>query len=76
MALLSLLRGASSDTVRAVIDPSGRVLRAIVLSKGESKLFAEETLAAVKRWRFAPGKAGGKAVMCLVDIPAEFKLDR
>lgn len=63
-------------TVRAVIDPSGRVLRAIVLSKGESHLFAEETLAAVKRWRFAPGKAGGKPVMCVVEIPVVFKLDR
>lgn len=63
-------------TVRAVIDPTGRILRAIVLSKGDSHLFTEETLAAVKRWRFSPGKAGGKPVMCVVEIPVVFKLDR
>lgn len=63
-------------TVRAVIDPSGRILRAIVLSRDDSHLFAEETLAAVKRWHFSPGKAGGRPVMCVVEIPVVFKLDR
>lgn len=63
-------------TVRAVIDAEGRVLRAVALPGNDVHLFAQETLTAVKRWRFAPGKVGGNPVMCVVEIPVVFRLDR
>ncbi|CAK7021735.1 MAG: Vitamin B12 import ATP-binding protein BtuD [Desulfovibrio sp.] len=63
-------------TVRAVIDAEGRVLRAVALPGNDVHLFAQETLTAVKRWRFAPGKVGGNPVMCVVEIPVIFRLDR
>lgn len=62
--------------VRAVIDAQGRVVRAIALPGKEMQIFKDETLAAVQRWRFAPGKVGGTPVMCVVEIPVEYRLDR
>ena len=62
--------------VRAVIDAQGRVVRAVAMPGKEMLLFKDETLAAVQRWRFAPGKVGGKPVMCVVEIPVEYRLDR
>lgn len=62
--------------VRAVIGTNGRILRAVVLKGGVSAYFAEETLAAVHKWRFAPAKVGGKPVMSVVEIPVVFSLNR
>ena len=62
--------------VRAVIDAQGKVVRAVVLPGKETQHFKEETLEAVQRWRFAPGKVGGKPVMCVVEFPVDFSINR
>ena len=62
--------------VRAVIDAQGKVVRAVVLPGKETQHFKEETLEAVQRWRFAPGKVGGKPVMCVVEFPVDFSISR
>ena len=62
--------------VRAVIDAQGKVVRAVVLPGKEAQHFKEETLEAVQRWRFAPGKVGGKPVMCVVEFPVDFSISR
>ncbi len=62
--------------VRAVIDAQGKVVRAVVLPGKETQHFREETLEAVQRWRFAPGKVGGKPVMCVVEFPVDFSINR
>lgn len=62
--------------VRAVIDAQGKVVRAVVLPGKETQHFKEETLEAVKRWRFAPGKVGGRPVMCVVEFPVDFSISK
>lgn len=66
---------AGTVRVRAVIGIDGHVVRAKVLTGPVSKHFAVETLKAIKKWRFAPAKVGGKPVMCVVEIPVVFSLD-
>ncbi len=63
-------------TVRLVIDPEGRVLKAEVMPGPDNETFAKATLQAVKRWRFKPAEKNGRRVMCWVEVPVEFKLHR
>ncbi len=63
-------------TVRLVIDPEGRVLKAEVMPGLDNETFAKATLQAVKRWRFKPAEKNGRRVMCWVEVPIEFKLHR
>ena len=63
-------------TVRLVIDPEGRVLKAELMPGPENDTFGKATLQAVKRWRFKPAEKNGRRVMCWVEVPVEFKLHR
>lgn len=62
--------------VRAIINSDGRVTTAQILSGPSSKLFEKESLLAIKRWRFRPGKLNGRKVSTIVEIPLIFSLDK
>lgn len=62
--------------VRLVLDVEGRVLRCRVLPGKDVELFGQATLDAVRRWRFKPGERGGRPVLCEVEVPVVFTLNK
>lgn len=62
--------------VRIVLDKEGKMVSSRLLPGEDAELFGEATLEAIKRWRFTPGKIGNRAVMCEVEIPVEYNMDR
>jgi hypothetical protein len=48
------IRGVIKIAVRVIVDRSGNVVAAALDSRVQSKYFARETIAAAKKWRFAP----------------------
>jgi periplasmic protein TonB len=61
--------------VEFLVDPTGRVASASVLSSTNSG-FEKSTLQAVAKWRFEPGKLHGRPVSFRMTIPIRFELDR
>lgn len=59
--------------VEALIDEQGNVFAADIVSSPDDSLNAA-TLEAVTKWKFAPAKVDGKAVMKVVRIPVNFNL--
>ena len=58
-------------TIEFAVDASGRVVQAQVV-KSSRREFEEPTLRAVLKWRFEPGKRGGRAVPFRMVIPVDF----
>ena len=54
-----------------IVDERGRVAEPRV-QKSTDPLFEKPALAAVKRWKFEPGKRGGKAVRFRMRVPITF----
>ena len=54
-----------------VVDPKGRVTQAKVLDSTHSAL-ERSALAAVRRWKFLPGKRGGKPVAFRMRVPITY----
>ncbi len=59
---------------RITINSNGQVINAQILKGVHSDIFEKESLAAIKRWRFKPGKLNGKDVATIVEIPLVFSL--
>lgn len=62
--------------VRVVLDKEGKIVSSRLLPGENAELFGAATLEAVQRWRFTPGKIGNRPVMCEVEIPVEYNLNR
>jgi protein TonB len=56
-----------------IIDRNGRVTNATV-QKSTHHEFERPALTAVKKWKFDPGKRGGKPVQFKMRIPITFSL--
>ncbi len=56
-----------------IVDQNGRVKEPRV-QKSDNPAFDAPALGAVKRWRFEPGKVGGKAVQFRMRVPISFAL--
>ncbi|MEA3305571.1 MAG: energy transducer TonB [Candidatus Omnitrophota bacterium] len=54
-----------------IVDKNGRAVNPIV-QKSTNHIFEKSALAAVKKWRFEPGKRNGKAVRFRMRVPISF----
>lgn len=54
-----------------VVDPNGRVVKPVV-QKSTDPVFTKPALAAVKQWKFEPGKRNGKPVRFRMRVPITF----
>ena len=59
--------------VEFTVDTQGRVTSATVLSSTQRE-FEDETIRAVMKWRFEPGRRSGRAVPFRMTLPLEFRL--
>ncbi len=57
-----------------VVDENGLVVNARVLSSSQRE-FEQAALLAVSKWKFKPGKKGGKSVKTNMSVPINFKLN-
>jgi len=57
--------------VFVIIGEDGKVVDAYVHKSSDERL-NEESVKAVKKWRFKPGKIGGKATVCKILIPFRY----
>jgi protein TonB len=57
-----------------VVDENGMVQNARVLSSSQRE-FEQAALAAVSKWKFKPGKKGGKSVRTNMSVPINFHLN-
>jgi periplasmic protein TonB len=71
----ALLQGASGTVVETVVDVEGRPHPACVVDKLDRDL-EQESLATVRRWRFAPARRGGKPVAALITIGLSYNIAR
>jgi protein TonB len=60
--------------VEFLVDETGRVLDPRIVSSS-NPVFDETTVRTVTRWRFEPGKKGGRAVRFRMALPLEFNLN-
>lgn len=67
-----LRRKSGAVTIIFICDQRGRVENPIVKSSTDP-VFERPALAAVKKWRFEPGKRGGKPVRSRMRVPMTFK---
>jgi len=67
------IRRAAPGTVYIIfiVDKDGRVTKAKV-QKSSNPVFEQAALAAVKQWRFEPGKRGGEPVRFRMRVPITF----
>jgi protein TonB len=70
------LRQEGRVLLRVLIEPDGRASRVEVLQTSGFQVLDQTAVAAVKRWRFVPGKRGGTPEAMWAQVPLEFKLDR
>ena len=59
--------------VEFTVDTQGRVTSATVLNSTQRE-FEDETIRAVMKWRFEPGRRNGRAVPFRMTVPLEFRL--
>lgn len=59
--------------IQFIVDANGQV-RDITVVKSTNKTFNKPAIEAVQKWRFIPGKKGGKSVNTRMQIPIEFNL--
>ena len=71
--LTAALRKKTPGTVKVIflVDERGRVEKPLVVASTDSA-FEAPTLAAVRQWRFEPGKSRGKPVKFRMRIPISF----
>ena len=72
----AVLRSTGTEgrvVVEFTVDTSGRVTSATVLSSTQRE-FEDETIRAVMKWRFEPGRRNGRAVPFRMTVPLEFRL--
>jgi TonB family protein len=62
--------------VRFHLDADGTVSHLSIKSASPPDIFNENTLAAVRQWRFSPATMGGRPVPVWVELPIEFDLRR
>ncbi|HVU33964.1 MAG TPA: TonB family protein [Opitutaceae bacterium] len=68
------LTGTTGDVmIDFVVDTTGRVRNPYALS-ASNPLFAERAVAAVKQWRFYPGRKNGHNVNTHMRVPVKFRL--
>ncbi len=60
-----------SVTVVFIVDQSGRVEAPVVMNSTDP-VFERSALAAIKKWKFEPGKRGGKSVRFRIRQPISF----
>ncbi len=60
--------------VQLLINAKGEVSSVKVLPSPHKELFEKETIIALKRWRFKPGRLNGKNVSTIVQIPIRFEI--
>ena len=60
--------------IEFTVDTAGRVTSATVLSSTQRE-FEDETIRAVMKWRFEPGRRNGRAVPFRMTLPLEFRLN-
>jgi periplasmic protein TonB len=72
---LARARGLEGYVVlKAVIDPNGRVEPGVILERSDPS-FNAAAIAALRQWRFQPGKdRDGHPVRVLIEIPIRFRL--
>ena len=58
-----------------VVDVDGSVRNVQVVSSYPGEIFVESAVSAVRRWKFEPGKKGGKPVVTRVRLPVRFKME-
>lgn len=63
--------GGGRVSILFVVDPSGRVQNPVV-QKSDSPELERPALDAIRKWRFQPGKRGGKAVPFRMRLPIVF----
>lgn len=61
-------------TVQFVVDPNGDVRDAFVV-KSSQREFEAAAIAAVSKWKFRPGRKGGRAVSTRMVVPMVFSLN-
>lgn len=61
-------------TVQFVVDPNGDVRDAFVV-KSSQREFEAAAIAAVSKWKFRPGRKGGRAVATRMVVPMVFSLN-
>ena len=59
---LATIQGKVEVEIRVAVDASGTVSDAVIESSGHGRYFANLALEAVRRWRFTPPQADGRAV--------------
>ncbi|MGB8323465.1 MAG: TonB family protein [Candidatus Acidiferrum sp.] len=72
---LNTIRGTVRVTVRAHVDPAGRVSNADLEAAGPSRYFAQQALQAAKEWEFASPENNGHSVPSEWLIRFEFSPD-
>jgi protein TonB len=60
--------------VEFAVDESGRVLHPRVV-RSNDPVFDEPTLRAVAKWRFEPGRKGGRPVSFRMRVPVSYRLE-
>jgi protein TonB len=61
-------------TLQFLVDPQGDV-RDVVVIKSSHREFESPAIQAVQKWKFRPGRKGGKAVTTRMQIPIAFNLN-
>ncbi|MEI6858717.1 MAG: energy transducer TonB [Shewanella sp.] len=61
--------------LRLVVEVSGQVSEAVVLSAEPEGIFNQASITAAKKWRFKPAHLDGEAVRVFVDVPINFKVN-
>jgi periplasmic protein TonB len=61
--------------LRVRVDPAGRVEGIDLEKSSGSERLDAAALAAVKRWRFAPARQGGRAIAGVAIVPIDFQLE-
>jgi protein TonB len=60
-------------TVDFIVDPNGRV-RNVLAAHSSQREFEEPACSAVAKWKFKPGRKGGRAVYVHMQVPIVFSL--
>ena len=59
---------------RVLVNNEGRVMNVQILDGPYADIFRNESIIALKRWRFKPGKIQGKQVTTIIEVPLIFSL--
>ncbi|MBI4549477.1 MAG: energy transducer TonB [Candidatus Omnitrophica bacterium] len=71
----AVARGWNGEVVLAVeILPDGRVGRWQVMKSSGRKMLDLAAVKAVRKWRFAPAKKGGRPILSCIQVPVYFKI--